>query len=160
MAHNYYSSKGKQDYATPRWLYRGLNREFPFLLDAAASPENTKCARFYTTRDNGLRLPWALWTFCNPPFRRIRPWVEKAIDEAFAGHNSVLLLPAACSTRWFRDHYRWANTRLLFPRVVYERAPPEVPFGSMVMIFTEQSVNDTSDNTITLLDVSNWIGIQ
>lgn len=67
----------------------------PFTLDVAASARNTKCARYFTFEDDGLRQSWAgerVW--CNPPFSRIGPWVEKAWREHETSNGIAMLLPA------------------------------------------------------------------
>jgi len=93
------------DRETPPCVFVPLDAEFHFTLDAAASHQNRKCDHFCTlagsydlrvgtefdARD-GLHYPWAgerVWT--NPPFSGVRPWVERAWDEA--GELVCLLLP-------------------------------------------------------------------
>lgn len=41
-------SSAKNDWETPQDLFDELDREFHFTLDAAASPSNAKCAKYYT----------------------------------------------------------------------------------------------------------------
>lgn len=97
------------DRETPPCVYVPLNAEWCFTLDAAASHDNAKCARYCTLggtferregepepqqiwKGNGLAYPWGehvVWL--NPPFSRLRPWVEKIWDERSA--SVVLLLP-------------------------------------------------------------------
>lgn len=67
----------------------------PFSIDVAAAAHNTKCARFYDLEDDGLDQAWfgeRVW--CNPPYSRIRPWVEKAWAEHTYAEVIVMLLPA------------------------------------------------------------------
>jgi len=47
------------EWATPQEFFDRLNEEFRFTLDAAATPENAKCERFFTFRENGLAQSWA-----------------------------------------------------------------------------------------------------
>jgi len=96
------------DRETPACVYVPLDAEFAFTLDAASSHENKKCVRYATLdglflqlsngshteieKGNGLTVNWKgerVWL--NPPFSRIRPWVEKAWDETEA--TVALLLP-------------------------------------------------------------------
>ena len=85
------------DRETPPCVWVPLHAEFDFTLDAAASHENAKLHRYCTlegsfhrlgtvcgqlSAETGLALSWEgerVW--CNPPFSRLRPWVEKAWDE-------------------------------------------------------------------------------
>ena len=52
---------------------------------------------------DGLEVSWGLKTFVNPPWRRIRPWVAKAIAERDAGKMVHMLLPASPNVRIFHD---------------------------------------------------------
>lgn len=67
----------------------------PFTIDVAAAAHNTKCARYFTFADDGLAQSWAserVW--CNPPYSRIGPWVEKAWREHGVTDGVAMLLPA------------------------------------------------------------------
>lgn len=80
---------------TPPEVFGPLNDRWQFTVDAAASPANARCARYFTAADDGLQQPWAGETvWCNPPFSVLRPWVVKAWNEHAAARGIVLLLPA------------------------------------------------------------------
>jgi phage N-6-adenine-methyltransferase len=88
------------DRATPPEVFGPLHERFGFTVDAAASPHNAKCARFWTEADDGLAQPWAgerVWV--NPPysFPNLPAWVAKAWREWMAEERpelAVMLLPA------------------------------------------------------------------
>lgn len=92
------------DRGTTPEVFGPLHRRFGFTLDVAASPHNAKCERYCTVGDDGLTQSWAgevVW--CNPPYSDIRPWVEKAWDEARHA-TIVMLLPAnRTEQRWWQD---------------------------------------------------------
>ena len=72
------------DRATPPEVFGPLHERFGFTVDAAASPHNTKCPRYWTEADDGLARSWAgqaVW--CNPPFSfpNLPAWVAKAWQE-------------------------------------------------------------------------------
>ena len=46
------------EWSTPQDVFDKLNEEFHFTLDAAATPENAKCERYYTKAEDGLKMPW------------------------------------------------------------------------------------------------------
>lgn len=48
-----FSSK-EEKWATPQDFFDKLNDEFHFTLDAAASPDNAKCANYFTEDKMGL----------------------------------------------------------------------------------------------------------
>lgn len=103
-------SRKSDEWSTPDDLYQKLNSEFNFTLDAAASPENTMCERFYDVETDGLKQDWANETvFVNPPYSQIKKWVEKAVYEVGlwdVNRNCtvVMLLPSRTDTRWFNDY--------------------------------------------------------
>lgn len=143
---------GKQDWATPWWFYRGLDAIWQFKLDAAASPENAKCARFYTEQDNGLLLPWETWTFCNPPWAKPLHWIEKAILELSRDHRSVLVLPSnGLTTNWYRVAREYCLTHLLSPRVPYDGPGSQPNGGTMLLEFT-----DVQHGELDYWDISDW----
>ena len=48
-----FSSK-EEKWATPQDFFDKLNDEFHFTLDVAASPDNAKCANYFTEEQDGL----------------------------------------------------------------------------------------------------------
>ena len=51
-------SSGSDQWETPTDFFRALDAEFHFRLDAAASQDNAKCARYFTAEDDALRQDW------------------------------------------------------------------------------------------------------
>ena len=91
---------------TPQWLFDELDGEFGFTLDAAATPENAKCERFFTESEDGLSQSWAGHTvWCNPPWRAklIERWVQKAYEESRNGATVVMLIPHWGGYEWFQE---------------------------------------------------------
>lgn len=77
-------SSKKMDYCTPQDFFDKLDGEFVFALDAAATKKSTKCIRYFTPEDDGLKQPWDVppgyAVFCNPPYgRQIGEWVKKSL---------------------------------------------------------------------------------
>jgi phage N-6-adenine-methyltransferase len=54
-------------WATPPDLFASLHKEFRFDLDVCALPENAKCARYFTPKDDGLAQAWSGTVWMNPP---------------------------------------------------------------------------------------------
>ena len=52
-----FSSK-EEKWATPQDFFDKLNDEFHFTLDVAASPDNAKCANYFTEEQDGLVQSW------------------------------------------------------------------------------------------------------
>lgn len=51
-------SSATDEWATPQDFFDKLDAEFHFDLDVCATPENAKCARYYTKVQDGLKQPW------------------------------------------------------------------------------------------------------
>lgn len=137
-------SSKKMDWRTPQAFFDDLNREFHFVLDAAAMPENAKCTQYFTPETDGLSRSWDVGgsVFCNPPYgRKIGKWVQKAYSEYVRGGVTiVMLIPARTDTSYFHDYiYGKAEIRFLRGRLKFEDengvAINPAPFPSMVVIF-------------------------
>jgi phage N-6-adenine-methyltransferase len=136
-------SKGKTlNWRTPAKLWKELNKEFNFVLDAATDPDNPlNTPLFYTEEDNGLLLPWYNPTYCNPPYGRLNnvdAWLTKARIEQANGITSVFLLPSRTGTNWFHKNIYLkpkVETRFLKGRLQFQGADNSAPFDSMIVIF-------------------------
>ncbi|MDD3921162.1 MAG: DNA N-6-adenine-methyltransferase, partial [Eubacteriales bacterium] len=104
-----------------------------------ATPENAKCAKFYTAGDDGLKQDWTGETvFCNPPYGRELPkWIEKcAISAGGGGTTVVMLIPARTDTKAFHQFiYKKAEIRFVAGRLKFGGSKNSAPFPSMVVIF-------------------------
>lgn len=94
------------DRGTDPVLWAELQERFHFSVDAAASHENALLDRHWTLAENGLKQSWLgerVW--CNPPFSRISPWVEKAWQEVGWAELIVMILPANRTEQgWWQNH--------------------------------------------------------
>ncbi len=99
-------SHKSDEWETPDDLYQKLDSEFNFTLDPCATELNKKCEKFYTPEQNGLLQSWEGETvFINPPFSKIKRWVEKAyVESKIFGVTCVMLLPARTDTWWFHTY--------------------------------------------------------
>lgn len=134
-------STGKDGWATPPEFFAGVAQQFDFQLDAAAEPWSAKAERYYTAEQNGLSMPWSSWTWCNPPYSSIAPWMQKAVLEMEAGHSSVLLTFARTDTAAFHECAMRAS-RIIFVRGRLRFVSPDTqakvnsaPSPSMLLVF-------------------------
>lgn len=113
----------KDDWRTPADLYARLDREFRFAVDVACESHNQLAPAGIRADEGGdaLLLPWdtfggAVW--CNPPYGRIRPWLDQAL-RASRIVPVVMLVPADTSTRWWLEcvAYDAHQVRFLVGRV-------------------------------------------
>jgi len=135
----HYSSE-KMDWTTPRDFWQALDDEFHFTLDAAASPENALCPRFYTEESDGLSQDWqseVVWV--NPPYgRQIGRWIQKAAEEAEQGAVVVMLIPARTDTRAWHQYIfpnPLASVRFVPGRLKFGAATENAPFPCAVIVF-------------------------
>ena len=131
-------SSATDEWPTPRAFFDLMAAEFgPLDLDVCATPENAKCARFYTRDDDGLAQPWApARCWMNPPYgRTIGAWMAKAWQEAQRGALVVCLVPARTDTAWWHDCAAKGQVRFLRGRLRFEGGKSNAPFPSAVVVF-------------------------
>jgi len=88
---------------TPSWLLSKLSSLFGITFDAC--PTNPTA--------DGLKIPWQKNTYCNPPYRRIGPWLKKADREWLTNHIcTIFLIPV-------RFYAKYAQSSLANVTAVY-----------------------------------------
>ncbi len=123
-------SSATDEWETPQALFEELSWLFGgFTLDPCATPENAKCARFFTRAEDGLSQSWTGHkVFLNPPYGRdIGRWVRKAFEESLNGALVVCLLPARTDTSWWQDHAKRGHVVFLRGRLKFGRASNAIP---------------------------------
>lgn len=131
-------SSDKQDWETPKSLFKILDHEFNFTLDPCATPDNAKCENFYTIVDDGLKQSWYGTVFMNPPYgREISKWVAKAYDECVNNQIiSVCLVPARTDTKWWHNYcMKSSEIRFLTRRLTFSGANNKATFPAAIVIF-------------------------
>ena len=138
----HFSSKTDM-WATPQDTFDALAAEFgPFDLDVCATPENAKCARYYTREDNGLAQPWEGSCWMNPPYgREIKAWMRKAYEASQNGATVVCLVPARTDTAWWHDYAMKGQIRFLRGRLKFGGAANSAPFPSAVVVFANAQIS-------------------
>lgn len=131
-------------WSTPQDFFDQLNREFHFDLDVCATPENAKCARYFTKQQDGLAQKWTGVCWMNPPYgREIGRWVQKAYESSRGGVIVVCLLPARTDTRWWHDYCMKGEIRFVKGRLKFGDATKHAPFPSVVVIFGSRARTNT-----------------
>ena len=129
-------SSETDEWPTPQEFFDRLNGEFGFELDVCATPENAKCPRYFTKRENGLLQKWTGVCWMNPPYgREIGQWVQKAYTSALEGATVVCLLPARTDTAWWHDYCMKGEVRFVRGRLKFGDATENAPFPSAVVVF-------------------------
>lgn len=132
-------SSNTPEWATPRAFFDALDAEFHFTLDPCATPENAKCAQYYTREQDGLAQNWGgQKVFCNPPYgREISKWVRKCWEESRKPDTlCVMLIPARTDTAYFHDYiYKQAREIRFIRGRLHFNDGGAAPFPSMVVVF-------------------------
>ena len=124
------------DYSTPQHIYDALDRRFHFTFDAAASEDNTKCARYWTKEDNALLQPWGRESyFCNPPYNTgLLGWTDKYMEALRAGGSVVGIHPNTTEAAWFEYCFAYGTIWLARPRIQFNSAKSGNTLGTVIVI--------------------------
>src|ERR1043165_5064373 len=123
-------------WATPQDFFDRLNKRFGFTLDVCATPENAKCADYFTAEQDGLAQDWRGVCWMNPPYgRAIGHWMRKAYESSLAGATVVCLVPARTDTRWWHDYAMRGEVEFIKGRLKFGSAKATAPFPSAVVVF-------------------------
>ena len=131
-------TSNSDEWETPQELYTALNRRFKFTLDPCSTKENHLCNKYFTKEDNGLSKEWKGETvFVNPPYSKIKQWVEKCYKEHEKnGTTVVMLIPSRTDTRYFHDYiYHKADIEFIKGRLHFSNSKNNAPFPSMIVIY-------------------------
>lgn len=130
-------SSASCEWETPQDIFNYYsNIHGPFDIDVCATPENTKCTKFYTTEDDGLVQTWSGNVWCNPPYgRQIGRWVEKAYNETCVWGTSVtMLIPARTDTKWWHQYIQGiAYVTFIKGRLKFSNSKNSAPFPSAII---------------------------
>jgi phage N-6-adenine-methyltransferase len=125
-------------WATPQEFYNRLDAEFHFELDVCATPDNAKCSRYFTERENGLLQKWTGIVWMNPPYgREIGQWIQKAYESAQEGATVVCLIPSRTDTTWWHEYCMKGEIRFVRGRLKFGGVVDNAPFPSAVVIFRD-----------------------
>ena len=88
----------KDDWATPKYFYDKLNKEFDFSFDPCPYQHNID-------EWDGLKIEWGDRNFINPPYSRKlkESFILKAVEESKKNKLCVMLLPVSTSTNIFHN---------------------------------------------------------
>ena len=148
-------SSADDTWTTPRDLFDELNREFNFVLDAAALKSSALCLKWYgpdhddeTMRD-ALSADWVTDSaggvvFFNPPYgRQIGKFMEKANREARRGAFIVSLIPSRTDTNWWHEFVIHWEIRFIRGRLKFGNLNNPAPFASAIVVMNGRSENSS-----------------
>lgn len=145
------NSSKSNEWETPKFLFNQLNREFQFVLDAAATDDNHLCDNYFTSENNALIQDWSQFggnVYCNCPYgRMIGKFIKKAYEESLKGIKVVMLIPARTDVKAFHEYCQKGEIRFIKGRLKFvNRTFPSwnkegnykltpAPFPSCIVIF-------------------------
>ncbi len=134
-----------QNWGTPPEFLRAVRRFLGinnFSLDVAAAHENATADRYITEGTDALAedILWDSqkgWNWLNPPYGNIRPWVEKAKEQARVyGHRTAVLVPASVGSNWWKDHVdQDADVYFLNGRITFVGAGTPYPKDCALLLY-------------------------
>ena len=146
---HYPDGDSKPDFWTPPEVYRQamnlFNEGRDADLDAAASPENTLCERFFSLEKSAFENTWSAGTvWMNPPYSRsiMADFIERAWHQ-LKGHHCervIMLLPARTCTQWFKKlvdrgaSFCFITGRLNFGGPHTDEYQTSAPFPSVIVL--------------------------
>lgn len=105
------------EWRSPLPAFEYMNRQHRFVVDLAATDENTLCEDWFTRERSALEARWHEFSgagWCNPPYSHIDEWLEKAIDEARNGFTSVFLIPTPNGEGRYADSVFGVASEIIF----------------------------------------------
>lgn len=93
------------EWETPDDFFNGVDEYFNVLeLDVCASESNHKLYNYYTKKEDGLKQEWVGKCWCNPPYSKQKPWIEKAISSVNDNNAEIfMLIPMNPETKYFQE---------------------------------------------------------
>lgn len=134
-------------WSTPPEVFHALDLEFGFGFDVCAEHTTAKCPEYWTIEDDALAQDWSKagsvfgrWLWCNPPYSKITPWVEKAIEAQLNGKGTVMLVICDPSVKWFSRAQKYATETIFITNGRFAFLKNGVPQkgnnkGSVIFVF-------------------------
>jgi len=134
-------SSRRNSWETPQTLIDKLNEEFHFELDVVcAHSENTKCKKYYSPVEDGLKQKWKGVFWLNSPYgREIGKWMKKAYESTLAGTTVVCLVPARTDTAWWFYYCAKGEIRFIKGRLKFGGSKNAAPFPTTIIVFSPDS---------------------
>jgi len=107
----------RDSWQTPQWLFNWINEKFNFDVDLAANYDNCKVDLYLDETDDALNRGWLQYGqtgWLNPPYSKIKPWLEKAWIEAQKGFVTVALIPTPNGESHYGDYVFGKASEIIF----------------------------------------------
>lgn len=119
-------SRNSDNWATPKVMYEFYNKNNYF----DPCPLNSDF--------DGLNINWHQKNFVNPPYSKIKQFVNKAIDEHKKGKEVILLIPARTDTKYFRKLVDYGCNIVFITGRLHFNNSNSAPFPSCLIYLTNK----------------------
>jgi hypothetical protein len=134
-----------QEIFTPEILLDAIDLVWPegIALDPCPHPDSpvfNRAKSFYCEGvECGLSHPWEPFTYANPPFKYLKDWLAKALDEYVSGTREMMLLvPVRTHRKWFRAACLLADDTCWLDPVTFEGYPTSFPAPLCMLYYGER----------------------
>lgn len=152
-------SKGKDDWRTPAWLYKLLDEEFEFGLDAAACEDSALAMSYFSEEIDAMKYSWSGYgnVFVNPPYSLNAEFIQKAYEQSIEKRFPIVvcLIPSRTDTRFWHEYVmKAAEIRFIKGRLKFSDGGSEAincaPFPSCVVIFDHENTTGSGPRISTI----------
>lgn len=99
---------------------------------------------------DGLQIEWKNKNFVNPPYSKLKTWIEKAIEEAKNGKEIVLLIPSRTDTKAFLQLYKYGCKFHFITGRLHFNDDGAAPFPSVLVTLKGDGKNDLTYGEIEI----------
>ena len=119
-------SKKSDNWATPKVMYEFYTKINYF----DPCPLNSNF--------DGLKIDWQQKNFVNPPYSKIKEFVDKSIEEHKKGKEIFLLIPARTDTKYFRKLVDYGCDIVFITGRLHFNESNSAPFPSCLVYLTNK----------------------
>jgi len=119
-----YDKNPADDYETPDWFFKLLQKKFNIAVDIACDSHNCKIpgSPLFDQGFNALDADWSKFPgvkFCYPPFSKpfFGQFLQKAHNEWRNGEESIVIAPLKTVTVDYFQQYRAPKIHVIYPRL-------------------------------------------
>ena len=87
---------------------------------------------------DGLEIEWEEKNFINPPYSKIKQFVDKSIEEHKKGKEIILLIPARTDTKYFRKLVDYGCDIVFITGRLHFNDSNSAPFPSCLVYLTNK----------------------
>lgn len=165
---NYFNDqKLSDDYETPEWFWKILNKQFKFAADMACDSRNCKVAGspLFDKDQNGLYEDWSKWKgmkYVFPPFSKpyFSKYIQKARLEWEKGEESVVLAPLKTISVEYFQSIKAPLIYVVYPRIkfMFNGSMNQMAESVCLLVYSNSySIDNARTPEIKYLDLSNYL---